>query len=628
MNFHRERVQMSNVSEIVTQLKIARKFYYDGKPILTDPQFDQLEAKLRELDPDNDYFATVGTPATRGIKVKHRIPMGSLDQMDQTLEIARWSLGVNDTFWIASHKLDGNSIALYYDEDGQFESAVTRGDGIEGLDVTRHFRRILATRKDAIPLKFYPNGTVRAEVIMTPAAFKEHVTGYKNPRNYVAGQLNRTVSDQVFIDHVDVIAFDADADYYNTTKYSKDDILSNLEYCGFKTVEYLIIEGNIPDSDELTKILEDSKQESAYELDGVVVEANNFAVRKHVGFLNLNPRYAFKFKINQNFVETEVQGVHWRASKDGYLKPRVEFDPVDLAGVTITFATGFNAKFIHDNNIGPGAVIRVTRSGDVIPFIESVIKQAQGPNMPLEEEVGSFHWSETNVDLILDELPDSSRILEAVDFFSSIDAPLLKEGNVTKLFEAGFDSISSIIKASEDDMVVVLGENGSKVYLGLKDKLTDIEEYVLVGSLPFVGRGVGKRKMKKLAEAYGSLEGLTKEQIVAVDGFEDKTVSKISHGLILYKRFILDHSDYISVVKFERKTGDLTDISVCFTGVRSKDLENIIENRGGKIASSVSKDCTHLVAKDPNGKSSKLDKARKQGVKVISLEEAQTLWSN
>lgn len=614
---------MTTVHEIVQQLKIASKFYYDGKPILTDAEFDELENKLRAMEPYHDYFNNVGTPTTRGVKVKHRLPMGSLDQLNETNDIVRWFAKFgSETTIILSHKLDGNSVAIYYDGDGNFESAVTRGDGIEGLDITRHVRRMLTARPTtSIPSFFKPNGVVRCEAIMNVETFNSKVTGYKNPRNYVAGQLNRTVADQTFIDCVDFVAFDMVSDT------SKHESLQELVEAGFNTVKWTSYAYSraLMNEDWFTTYLKNFKAESVYELDGVVVEINDRQMRDRVGFTHLNPNYAFKFKINQTFVDTECVRVIWRASKDGYLKPRVEFEPIDLAGVTISFATGFNAKFIQDNGIGPGAVIRVTRSGDVIPFIQSVIAPATA-SMP--DNMDQCDWTESGVDLVLKELPDSSHALGAVDFFTSVGAPLLKEGNVNKLFEAGFDSISSIVQMTEDQMIVVLGENGTKVYLGLREKLAEIDEYVLLGSLPFIGRGIGKRKMKKLAEVYGKISDLTEAQILAVDGFEATSATKILDGLVQYKEWISELGQFISVKTFERVSGDLNGTVVCFTGVRNAELEKAIEGRGGKISNTLSKAVTHLVAKNPAGKSTKLDSARARGVEVISIEEAKGLWSN
>lgn len=588
---------------------------------MTDPEFDVLEKKLKRIDPDNEYFKAVGAPI-RGEKVKHTIPMGSLDEVSTQDEAIAWmNKYPNVDSFIFSDKLDGNSIALYYDFEGTFEYAVTRGDGFEGLDITRHINRMMLREHPPIPKHIGISGpiVVRCEAIIKKSLFEKHVNGYKNPRNYVGGQLNRSLADPEFIEYVDIVAFDIDF------PRNKEQNLRALSNYGFNVVDYT--EGNDKSIAMIgfENYLAQRKAKSRYELDGIVIDINQAQTRRELGFNNLNPVFARKFKVNVNFVETEVINVEWNPSKDGYLKPRVQFEPVDLAGVTISFATGFNAKFIKDNNIGPGAIIKVTRSGDVIPKIEKVIKSAPSPSFPVDYEDICI-WSETGVDLILKEKPDESYIKEIADFFTSIGAPMLKIGNVTALYEAGFTTISSIIKMTEDQMVVILGENGFKAYIGLREKLQGIPEYVLAGSLPIFGRGVGKRRMKVLAESHGNLSNLTYEKIMETPGFDDITATKIAEAIPFYIDFLSDLSYYVNVESFIPISGDLNGTVVCFTGVRNKELENVIESRGGKIASSVTKEVTHLIAKDPNGKSTKLDKARKAGVTIMSLLEAEQKW--
>lgn len=611
------------ISAIVNQLKIAKDFYYKGRPIMTDPDFDSLENKLRELDPANDYFKIVGA-VVRGEKIKHTMPMGSLDQINDISEFNSWVAKhlLFESAFVLSDKLDGNSIVLHYDLDGVFEYAVTRGDGIEGLDITRHINRMLRRGTPPIPKVVGVSGPfdVRCEAIIKKSLFEQHVTGYKNPRNYVAGQLNRAVADEEFIEYVDIVAFDA------TFDARKIDTLQRLYSHGFNVVNYTY--ANNKQSIEMIGLensLASRKENSEYELDGIVIDVDDVDTRNKLGFDNLNPVYARKFKVNVNFIETEVVDVDWNPSKNGYMKPRVQIEPVDLAGVTISFATGFNAKFIKDNVIGPGAVVQITRSGDVIPFIQKVISPANEPALPKNHEEYCY-WTETGVDLVLRELPDESLIKQNAEFFSGIDAPLLKMGNVTALYEAGFTSIQSILGASEDDFVVVLGENGYKAYNGLVQKLQGIPEYVLAGSLPFFGRGVGRHKMKALAEAHGNISDLTYDKIVTTAGFDEITAVKIANSIPFYVDFLSNLPEYASVEVFVPVSGDLNGTVVCFTGIRSKELENVIESRGGKVASSITKEVTHLVAKDPNGKSTKLDKARKSGIEVISLQDAQERW--
>lgn len=634
-----------DVMEAVQQLMIWKDFYYQGRPIVPDATFDALERQLREVDPENDYFNRVGA-AVRGVKVRHNIPMGSLNQVTSDDEIN----ALYDSFKrmgseavVYTHKLDGSSIELTFDEFGKLERAATRGDGNEGLDITRHFNRL----RDRIPTT-QPHDVVRCEAIVRVEDFDRiNADGkYKNPRNYVAGQLNRSVADQDFIDIIRFVAFELVrkplTGEYTVNKSTR---LRDLSHMGFEVAcMAALTSGTRFNQEELAELLAEAKELSPYELDGIVIDVDNFETQEKLTYdithpatgvvtRQANPKFAAKFKINVNFIETPVNDVIYAASKDGYLKPRVEIEPVELAGVTITFATGFNAKFIKDNKIGPGAIVRVTRSGDVIPFIESVIKGSDdGWKEP--EGFGEYDWNETGVDLVLKDLPDESFILQIVDFFTAINAPLLKLGNVTKLYESGYNTIAKIIQADESVFTTILGENGQKAFVGLKGILNPIDEWKLAGSLPFFGRGIGRTKMKAVAEAIGSIAALNAKEapeqviIASVPGFDIKSAEKLANGLPEYISFLNETKGLISVSEYIKVSGDLNGVVVVFTGVRDKALEAEIEKRGGKITNSIGKTTTHLVAKDTTGSSTKLKKVEelntKYGlnIKVMNLESA------
>jgi DNA ligase (NAD+) len=609
------------INELVQELELAKALYYRGNPIMSDDEFDALELQLKQMDPDNLYFKKVGSPERDG-KVKLRVPMGSLDQVYQPEEITNWinKLDINplnDEF-VVSAKLDGNSIQIIYNEFGELSQAITRGDGTEGKDVTRHVKRAVS-----VPKKAWPSAIVRCEAIIAKDKFTALNSEYKNPRNYVAGQLNRTTADQDFVDNVSFVAFDADLGV------DKALILTKLKDTGFEIPVFQItnsISSGI--ANKLITNIEELKASYPYEIDGLVIELNSAGHRQRIGFDGLNPAYARKFKVNLEFVEVNVVGVHWAVSKHGYLKPRVEIEPVDLNGVTITFATGHNAKNIIDKAIGPGAIIKITRSGDVIPYIVDVIKPTEQDKQafyPSTEEFGEYDWNETGVDLVVKENNSEMEILQNVDFFTGIDAPLLKEGNVRALYEAGFTTIASIIKASEADLVTVLGENGFKVYKGLQKKLQGIEEWKFAGSTSFFGRGIGHRKIKKIFDQFKTLQGISITEIMDVEGFDNTSAVKVWEGLPKYLGFVMNVREYVSFKEMlGAVSGPLNGKVFVFTGVRSKDGETKIESLGGKVANSFTSEVNVVVAKDPNGKSGKLDKARSKGVEILSLED---LWT-
>lgn len=618
------------------------QYYNDGESYLTDAEYDALEQMLVVINPKNEFLAAVGSDV-RGGKIKLPIPMGSLDQAYEG-EVEKWvrSNGwLNETF-VLSDKQDGVSVLLVYGPE--LKVAYSRGNGTMGADITRHIKRI-----SSVPKTMLQPCTIRAEVIMPIAAFKELMQEeaaagrrvYKNPRNYVSGRLNASESTDTFYNNVKVIATSVES-----PALSKIEQFEWTDGRKFDTT-YSVVYRGIDITDEmLTKYLNGRRAISKTEIDGIVIDLNKSSIRTSLSrkSSSLNPMYARKYKIGDasNVAVTEVVKVHWEPSKTGYLKPRVQVKPVELAGVTIQYATGFNARFIRDSGIGPGAMIQITRSGDVIPFIQKVITPT-APQLPTVEEFGEMFWNETDVDLVLENPDDNDAVQlnKLFETFRALEVPALREGSVTALYEAGHKTAADIIKLPESTFVSVIGEsNGKKIFQGLKQKLNPIPLGILAGASQMFGRGIGRRKMTKLIEGLGgSLDSIRSNKLIpyssgqiakitAVEGFEETTAKKIILNLHAFDEFLEEIEGYYTLAQPKEKVmgGSLDNVVVVFTGVRDKALEAVIESKGGTIGSSVGPKTTHLVAKDPNATSGKLKKATDLGIKPISLEEAQTLW--
>ena len=230
------------------------------------------------------------------------------------------------------------------------------------------------------------------------------------------------------------------------------------------------------------------------------------------------------------------------------------------------------------------------------------------------------------VDAVLDNPNDLPiiRVKRMVKFFEKIDAPLLKMGNIEKLDAAGFTK-EDIIRATEEELVAVLGKNGSKVYEGLRKKLQDIDLYKIMGASS-THRGIGVRKMKKLQEAFGRdglYAGPEMSDIMAVEGFDTITAELSIHVIDDFKDFFSDVKDYVTIAE-EQEVGDgLAGEKICMSGFRDKDMAAAIEAQGGTVQSGVSGKTTLLVTKDPNSTTGKPKKARELGIKIISIEEMQ-----
>lgn len=413
---------------------------------------------------------------------------------------------------------------------------------------------------------------------------------------------------------------------------SKANMLNNLTNAGFLTPHWIEWTGNTLTDKTLAYHLNVRRNSSEYEIDGIVIDVNE--AKKRLGMNptkdTLNPAYSVKYKVAaaNNQAQTTVVDVKWNLSKHGYWKPTIHFTPVNLCGVTISNCTGFNAKFIYDNSINKGAKIQITRSGDVIPFCQKVIKPAEC----WQEPDGDWEWNETGVDAILVDADQHNdvQLNRLVDFFSAIDAPYLKKGNIQKLFDEGCTTPESIIVLSKATMRMVLGENGKKAYDGLHEKLSNIPLYKLMGAYSNE-RGIGIRRMKILHDALGAdvlFDLCGKKDIIAsVDRFDIKTAGKVVLAASKFYEFYEKVSKYITLASQDdlSTSNSLANEKIVFTGFRDKELQEAIESAGGTMQSSVSSKTTIVVTTDPNGSSTKIKKARDLGIKILSIDEMKQL---
>ena len=592
----------------------------------TDQEYDILRTYAEEMFPTNPYFIRTGSEV-RGAKIKLPVKMTGLTQI-QIGDADNWIFGYKDEDFVIIEKLDGGSAGIMYDQAGNLKVAFTRGDGEEGSDVTRHFRKMRIPGKIGGNLT---NQVIRGEVIIRKADFdvvkkicQEH-TGreYKALRNMACGLMNNeTIPDQIY-QYLRFIAYDIMG-----SDLDKVSMLEALEEAGFETPEFRIwsaLERPWIEEDLVTA-LNEMRDESFYEIDGVVIEVNGPSNRDKFD-TNDKPRFAMKFKVADasNLADTEVIGVVWKRSKHSYLKPTVLVKPVNLAGATIQRATGFNAKFIRDHMIGPGAVVRLTRSGDVIPYILSVVSPSATADLPNEP----FLWNETGVDIVaLNESPEVERA-RIKSFLNSIDAENVQDATIEKIWDAGYQSIEDVLIMTREIWRNVIGKNGEKAYDSIAIAMNPIALDLLMGAWPYFGRGWGTKKATKVVETLGwDALNATTEILAGVDNMGYKTAQMISIGLERFCEFMSFIEDNkigtVELPKKEQKqsTGrKFAGQNVVFTGFRDNDLSDKIELNGGNMQDGVNQYTTILVAKDITKKSNKITKAIEQGVKVMSRDE-------
>ena len=346
---------------------------------LSDNEYDIIKFNARRLAPSHIYFTGVGSDV-RGGKINLPNKMPSLEQVEIG-DIEKWISDNNlkNEYIIATDKMDGTSIQLIYDEEGDLRIAYSRGNGLQGADVTRHVRRM-----KKVPVKVKATGRVieaRAEVELSNSSFdairhnvfKSDGKPYKNPRNMTAGMMNKEEAHQEFYDNVDIFFYE-----WINSNDTKTETIEHLREMGFKCVEQKRTIGAKVTDEFLAEYLAKRKEELDYDIDGLVLSVNNPDLKKEMdkGITGKsNPKSSVKYKVLDDVAvaSTIVTAVEINISKDGFLIPTIVFEEVSMQGVTLSRCTGFNMKFIKDNKICEGSRIRVQRSGDVIPYISAVL---------------------------------------------------------------------------------------------------------------------------------------------------------------------------------------------------------------------------------------------------------------
>lgn len=614
-----------DVDKLVETLETLSYYYYNtGESLVSDEIYDILLDILKERDPTNEYLYQVGAPISKE-KVKLPYYMPSLDKIKpNTDELEKWKLKYGGPY-ILSDKLDGVSGLIYKDKNNQIKM-FTRGDGKEGQDISYLVKYVFSKKVKFNEMKI--GTTVRGELIISKKNFIKIENEYKNGRNAVAGVVNSKNYSEDIAKLIDFVAYSL---IYPPMKKTKE--MEKLENMGFIVVNHII--KNKIDNDLLSKYLMKRRDESDYEVDGIVVYDDS----KKYSNTKKNPSHAFAFKtiLTDQIAEVKVLEVEWNCSMHGFLKPRVRIEPVTLVGVEIQYATAFNAKFVKDNKIGPGAVIKLVRSGDVIPHILEVLKpSASGkPQMPDIQ----YKWNKSNVDILVKDIhgacKDAIKIKQITNFFRVMSVKYISEGIVTKLVDNGYDSIIKILKANKDDLYDIDGIGEilvNKIFDNIKKSFKNASLEQVMASTTLFGKGFGKRKMKMILNVYPNILEVDwtinemTENIKKIEGFDILTANQFASNLSKFKSFYnklkkvvdLKHLKY-SKSKSKSKTEKFKNQKIVFTGVRDKDLEKLIENEGGKVTTTVSKNTTILIYSDKS--TSKYIKAKKLNIPTFTLEE-------
>lgn len=609
------------VKNLETILDIAADSYYNtGQTLITDAAYDILIDRLRMLSPKSKIFSKTGADV-KGKKVKLPVWMGSMNKIKTEEKlIDKWTSTFKGPYNI-SDKLDGISCLLTYKPSGTF-NMYTRGNGEHGQDISHLLKLVNMSVDD---FQSDTKVVIRGELIMPKETFKKYSKKMSNARNMVAGVVNskKESVNVTYARDVDFVTYEIvePADLKPSAQ------LSMLKKWGLLTV-YSDIYNDI-DLKILDNALQSRKKKSIYEIDGLIIADN----KPHKRNLSGNPEYAFAYKGLTETAETKVIEVLWKPSKDGVIVPRIHFKKVRLSQADLEYTTGFNAKYIWDNNIGPGAVITIVRSGDVIPYIMNVVKPAAKPQMPNE----NYTWDKNEVNIILDDADDNEtvKIQRLTKFARYIDVENLSEGLITKLVKAGYDTIAKLITLTVDDLLSLEGFQktlATKIYQNLQVALQNVNMLVLMAASNEFGRGFGERKIKKILDVYPNIvneytkktRSKWEDKLLLLEGFDTITVDHFLDAMPDFQDFYEEVSDLIDIKLYKsvvKTDGMFSGQTVVFTGFRNKDWQKFIESENGKVSGSVSKNTTLLVYNDGEESSAKYIGAKKLGIKTMTKTE-------
>jgi len=609
-----------SANDFINILRELTKAYHNETPLLTDIEYDIIKDYFEIKYPleYSSWSKEVGAPVEQN-KNKATLPyqMGSMDKIKpDTNEILNWTKKFRGPY-VLSCKLDG--VSGLYTTEGPSPKLYTRGDGKVGQDISYLIPYLNLPKNKGL--------VIRGEFIIKKNVFEtKYKNEFANPRNMVAGIINHKKVDKNKITDVQFVAYEVIKPVLNPDEqmeFLKNDLKAE---CVLNRLE-----ANIS-NELLSQILIDNRRLYEYEIDGIIVTNNKVYDRKPG-----NPEHAFAFKmvLSDQLAEATVIDVIWSPSKDGYLKPRVQIMPINLGGVKIEYATGFNGAFIQNNKIGIGAIIQIIRSGDVIPHILNVTVPAPSAKMPTQ----NYKWNSTNVDIILENMEEDETVREKniTGFFKGIEVEGLGSGNISRIIEAKYDTVPKIINMTTTDFLKVEGFKSTmanKICNGIKDKLSAASLITLMTSSNLFGRTLGEKKIEIIMNEYPDIliskenNAQKTEKIQKVKGIAQKSAEAFVENIETFNNFIKEcglenklHNQPFNKNVELKVSGPLYNKTIIITGFRDKNLEDKIKNAGAKLGTSVSKNTYLVIVKHLEEDTSKASDAKKIGVPLITVED-------
>lgn len=593
------------------------KYVNTGDTKFEDDVFDSIVKYHNSINEENE-IKLIGAPVRNDkVKISLAYPMPSLDKItyqDNDIKQLTKFMNENPEPYIISSKVDGTSIQLIY-QNGNLTIS-TGGDGIEGFDVSyiKEYISFPQIQEDIV---------IRGELTISNEDFEEIAPKLrerglkgKNSRNLVNGLVNRVETDVETLGKCFFVAFGILSSHEKLWRQFK-----KLKKYGFKIPSPVSI-SDVESAENFLQILLEEHTErknSEYRTDGIVIVSDeNFQKIED----NSNPSFAFAFKKN-TIKATEILDVEWNVSRHGYLKPKALIEPVEIAGTTFSKISVYNAREVLNKGIGPGAIVTVTLSGDSIPKIVEIIEEAE-PSFPNVE----FHWNSSEVDIILDEENSGSEIRQLDHFLGTIGVKNCGIKTLEKIYDAGFDSVSKLIRVKVKDLVEIEGlgqKSATKLVNAIDESLKRITWAKIMAGCGIFPESIGISRCELFVQTFPNFmfEEITAEEIKSINGFGEILASRMADNLPKFKRWISKNKKCMPIKVEDRNVEkDLSGEVIVFTGVTASDvLREELTSRGATVKDNFVKAATLIVKKNEAFTSDKTKKAAEKGIKMITLKQ-------
>ena len=630
-------------------------YYVLDDPTIEDDEYDRLMRRIKEIEAENPEIVSESSP-TQHVggyaintfeKVTHEVQMGSLQDVFSKGELyefdERVKKAVGKAVYCVEPKIDGLSVSLEY-KDGVFVRGSTRGDGFVGEDITKNLKTI-----KSIPMVLHekiPFIEVRGEVYMPKADFEKLVRKQlendeqpaKNPRNAAAGSLRQKDSRVTASRGLDIFVFNLQRiEGRELTCHSES--LDYMKSLGFNVIDGYKTFDNIEDA--VSRIMEigENRQSYSYDIDGAVIKVDNFELRNELGSTAKVPKWAVAFKYPPEEKETKLLDIEINVGRTGALTPVAVFEPVWLAGTTVSRAVLHNQDYIDSKDIRIGDIIAVRKAGDIIPEVVRSVSHAENSEPFIIPHIcpvchGKAERAEDEAVIRCVNIDCPAQLLKNIEHFASrpaMNIDGLGEAVVKQLVENRLIStVADLYTLQQQDLEMLPGfakVSASKLIANIENSKANSPDRLLFA----LGiKGIGQKNAQLLMKHFGSIEKLSEtspEEISAVENFGDILANNIFIALhephmtelIERLRSYGVNTVYQSDVKSDKLAGLTFVITGTLPDMTRDEAKTLIEQNGGKCSGSVSKKTSYVLAGEEAG--SKLTKAQQLGVTVISQQQ-------